>query len=116
MDAHLDTLSDELCQVNTHISRIARWQATMGGFTAYTSPSPPTSKDESDDGFGSDDADEDKDASSPSNNEMSTWCTYLLSLVTKKGSSFDMKVVMYLGGELALDIFVIRGVFIPWGM
>ena len=23
MDAHLDTLSDELCQVNTHVSHIA---------------------------------------------------------------------------------------------
>ena len=30
MDAHLDTLSTELYQVNTHVSRIARWQAYMG--------------------------------------------------------------------------------------
>ena len=37
----------------------------MGGFTAYTSPSPPASKNESDDGSSSDDADEDEDASSP---------------------------------------------------
>ena len=27
MDARLDTLSDELCQVNTHVGRIARRQA-----------------------------------------------------------------------------------------
>ena len=49
MDAHLDTLSDELCQVNTRVGRIAQRQAAMGGFTTY-SPSPPTSEDESDDG------------------------------------------------------------------
>ena len=72
MDARLDTLSDELCQVNTHVGRIARRQAAMGGFTAYTSPSPSASEDESDDGFGSDDADEDEDASLPSDDEMST--------------------------------------------
>ena len=65
MDARLDTLSDKLCQVNTHVGRIAQWQAAMGGFTTYTSPSPPVSEDESDDGSGSDDADEDEDASSP---------------------------------------------------
>ena len=72
MDARLDTLSDELCQVNTHVGRIARRQAAMGGFTAYTSPSPSASEDESDDGFGSDDANEDEDASLPSDDEMST--------------------------------------------
>ena len=94
----LDTLNDELCQVNTRVSRIARWQAAMGGFTAYTSPSPPISKDESDDGSSSDDANEDDGASSPNDDEMSTWFNYPLSLVTKKGSSFDMRVVIYIGG------------------
>ena len=44
----------------------------MGGFTAYTSPSPPASNDKSDDGSSSDDADGDEDASSPSDDEMST--------------------------------------------
>ena len=44
----------------------------MGGFTTYISPSPPASEDESDDGFGSDDADEDNGASSPSDDEIST--------------------------------------------
>ena len=34
MDAHLDTLNNELCQVNTRVDRIARRQAIMGGFTA----------------------------------------------------------------------------------
>ena len=65
MDARLDTLSDELCQVNTHVGCIARRQAAMGGFTA-TSPSPLTSENEDDDGGGDD------DASSSSTDEMST--------------------------------------------
>ena len=38
-----------------------------------------------DDGSGSDDADEGDGASSPSDDEMSTCCTYPLSLVTKMG-------------------------------
>ena len=108
MDARLDTLSDKLCQVNTHVGRIAQWQAAMGGFTTYTSPSPLASKDESDDGASSDDADEagsddvneDDDASLASDDDMSTWCTYPLSLVIKRESSFDMRVVIYIGGEL----------------
>ena len=44
----------------------------MGGFTAYTSPSPPALEDENVDGSGSDDANEDDDASSPNDDEMST--------------------------------------------
>ena len=72
MDACLDTLSDELCQVNTCVGRIARRQATMDGFTTYTSPSPSTSEDKSDDGSDSDDVDEDNVASSPNDDEMST--------------------------------------------
>ena len=72
MDARLDTLSDELCQVNNHVGCIARQQAVMGGFTVASSPSPQAPKDESDNGSGSDDADEDDGASSPSDDEMST--------------------------------------------
>ena len=72
MDACLDTLSDELCQVKTHVGRIAQWQAARDGFTAYASPSPLDSEDESDDGSDSDDVDEDDDASSPSDDETST--------------------------------------------
>ena len=72
MDARLDTLSDELCQVNTCVGRITRRQAVMGGFIVATSPSPQASKDESDNGFSSKDADEDDGASSPSDDELST--------------------------------------------
>ena len=80
MDARLDTLSDELCQVSTCVGRIARRQAEMGG---YTMPSTPmASTDESDDSDSADDADDDDattsddeddgDACSPSDDEMST--------------------------------------------
>ena len=81
MDARLYTLSDELCQVNTRIGRIAQHQAEMGG---YTMPSTlVASADESDNSDGADDAvddddattsddEDDGDASSPSNDEMST--------------------------------------------
>ena len=72
MDAHLDTLSNKLCQVNTRVSRIARQQVAMGGFTVAFSPSPPASKYESDNGSGSEDANEDDGASSPSDDKMST--------------------------------------------
>ena len=45
MDACLDTLSDELCQVNTCVSCIARRQAIMGGFIVASSSSPLASED-----------------------------------------------------------------------
>ena len=68
MDAHLDTLSTELYQVNTCVGRIARWQAHLGGFVESPSPPPEASKDneasEDNDDFDNDDDDEDGDASS----------------------------------------------------
>ena len=44
----------------------------MGGFTMAYSPSPKAFEEESDDGFSSDDADEDDNDGSPSDDEMST--------------------------------------------
>ena len=72
MDARLDTLNDELCQVNTYVGRIARRQAHLGGFVESSSPSPEASEDEDDDGNfdDEDDDDKDEDASSPSDDEM----------------------------------------------
>ena len=71
MDAHLHTLSDELCQVNTYVGCIARWQARLGGFVESSSPSPEASEDKDDDGDSDDDDDDgDEDASSPSDDEM----------------------------------------------
>ena len=69
MDARLDTLSDELCQVNTCVDRIARQQARFGGFAASPSPylKASTNKD-SDVGANY----EDGDASSANDDEMTT--------------------------------------------
>ena len=73
MDARLDTFSDELCQVNTRVGRIARQQAIMGGFAVSLSPSPRASEDESDDnGSNGNYADEDDGANSSGNKEMTT--------------------------------------------
>ena len=72
MDARLDTFSDELCQVNTLVGRIARWQACLGGFIESPSPSPKAFEDEDDDGDSDDNGDEDESASSPNDDEMST--------------------------------------------
>ena len=79
MDAHLDTLSTELYRVNVRVGRIARWQATMGWFAPEATPSPPSFDSSSED-------DDDGDASST--DEMSTWHSYPLPLMTKRGSSF----------------------------
>ena len=81
MDAHLDTLSTELYQVNVRVSHIARRPATMGGYAPEVSPPPPPlvasdskdgdDDDDDDDGDDNDDSnDDDGDASSI--NEMST--------------------------------------------
>ena len=70
MDARLDTLSDELCQVNICVGCIARRQARLGGFLASPSPSLEPFKDEDDDGDSDDDDDDDDEDSSFGDNEM----------------------------------------------
>ena len=73
MDARLDTLSDELCQVNTRVGRITQRQVVMGGFIVASSPSSKAFEDESDNGSGNvDDAEQDYNDGSPSDDEMST--------------------------------------------
>ena len=82
MDAHLDTLTTELYQVNTSVGRIAWWQARLGGFVASPSPSLEASKDEdADDGTD----DEDEDASSSKNEEMTTFQWLALCHLWQKG-------------------------------
>ena len=75
MDAHLDTLSIELYQVNIRVSRNARRQAVIDGFISETSPLPTSEasedEDDDDDVTASKD-DDDGDASSSSADEMST--------------------------------------------
>ena len=87
MDARLDTLSNELCKVNTRVDCIAWWQARLGGFLESPSPFPEAFEDEDDDGDYNDDDDEneDEDASSSGDDEMTTWVTCPLLFVTKNG-------------------------------
>ena len=69
IDACLDTLTNELCQVNTRVNCITQRQARLGGFVASPSPSPEVSTNEDGaDGNG----DEDEDASFSSDDEMTT--------------------------------------------
>ena len=77
MDARLDTLSTKLYQVNVSVDRIARWQATMGGFTPEATPSPPPPmafdfEDEDADDGDDNDASDDDDEDASSTNEIST--------------------------------------------
>ena len=78
MDAHLDTLSTELYQMNICVDCITWWQATIGGFALEPTPSPPhpmasnsDTDDDDDDGDDDDASNDDGDASST--DEMSTW-------------------------------------------
>ena len=71
MDARLDILSDELCQVNTHVGRITQCQVEMGGYTMPSTPVAPADESDADDDADFDDED-DGNASSPSDDEMST--------------------------------------------
>ena len=71
IDARLDTLTTELYQVNTCVSRLAQRQARMGGFT--TSPSPSPSLEASDNEDANDGSDDDEeDVSSSSDEKMTT--------------------------------------------
>ena len=77
MDAHLDTLSTELYQVNVRVGRIARRLASMGRFALEPTPSPPPpvasnfEDEEADDGD-DDDASNDDDGDASSTDEIST--------------------------------------------
>ena len=77
MDACLDTLSIELYHVNVRVGRIARRQATMGGFAPEATPSSPLpmtsdSDSEDDDDGDDDDTMDDDDGDASSIDEMST--------------------------------------------
>ena len=110
MDAHLDTLSDELCQVNTHVNRIAWRQACLGGFEESPSPLPEASEDEDDDDDSNDDDDEDEDANSSNDDTMTAWFTYPLSFMTKRGSSFGYE------SSFGYRRFLLGAMFSFWGM
>ena len=65
----LDYLTDEMCQMNTRVSRITRKQVCMAGFAPSPSLSPEASSDKGDD---DDDDDEDDGASSSDDDEITT--------------------------------------------
>ena len=71
--SRLDHLSDEMCQMNTRINCITRYQSWLGGFT------PPPSPELAEESFSSDGGDNDDDASgSEYDDEMTTsqWYTF----------------------------------------
>ena len=79
MNACLDTFSMELYQVNVRVGRIARRQASIGGFAPEATPSPPSpvaseseDDDDDDDGGDDDDASDDANGDASSIDEMST--------------------------------------------
>ena len=76
MDAHLNTLSTDLYQMNVRVGRIARRQATMDGFAPKATPSPPppvaSDSEDEDDDDDDDDASNDDDGDAISTDEMST--------------------------------------------
>ena len=72
MDACLDTLSIEMYQMNVHVGRIARRQATIGGFAPEVTPSPPSFDSDDDDGDDDDASKDDDDGDTNSTDEMST--------------------------------------------
>ena len=77
MGARLDTLSTKLYKVNIRVGRIARRQASMGGFAPKATPSPPSPvasafKDDDDGDGDDDDASDDTDGDASSADEMST--------------------------------------------
>ena len=74
MDARLDNFSTELYQVNVRVGRIARRQATTGGFAPEATPSPPSVDSDSDDTNDDDDdaSEDDDDGDASSTDEMST--------------------------------------------
>ena len=79
MNACLDTFSMELYQVNVRVGRIARRQASIGGFAPEATPSPPSpvaseseDDDDDDDGGDDDDASDDANGDASSSDEMST--------------------------------------------
>ena len=73
--------------MNIHVGRIARRQATIGGFALKATPSPPSVNSNSDDEDGDDDDafEEDDDGDTSSTNEMSTWHSTLCHSWQKGG-------------------------------
>ena len=79
---HLDTLTDEMCQMNIRVGRIAHRQACMVGLVPSPSPYPEASPDDTINDY-------EDDADSSSDDEMSTFQWFALCHSwQKKESSF----------------------------
>ena len=75
------------------VGGIARRQVIMGRFAPEAAPPVASDSEDEDDNDGDDNdaSNDDDNGEASSTNEISTWHSYLLSLVTKRGSSFGYK-------------------------
>ena len=90
----LDYFTLEICQINTWVSRITRKQARMVGYASSPSPSPEASHDDVVD-------DDEDEADSSGDDKMTTFQWLALCHSWQKGgSSFGLRVVLYIEGEL----------------
>ena len=105
MDACLDTLTTELYQVNTRVGHTTRRQAHLGGFVESPSSPLEASKDNDDSDDDDNDDDKDVDATSSNANEMSTWYSYPLSLMTKRESNFGYESSHTRKGRVSIEDF-----------
>ena len=73
--------------MNVRVGRIARRQATTGGFAPEATPSPPSVDSDSDDDDGDDDdaSEDDDDGDASSTDEMYTWHSTLCHSWQKGG-------------------------------
>ena len=94
----LDYLTDEMCQMNTRIGRIARRQAHIDNYELSPSPSLEASPDDESD-------DDEDDADSSSDDEMMTSQCLALSFMTKRGSSFGFESSLVLRGRVNIVHF-----------
>ena len=105
---HLDSLTDEMCQMNTRVGRIVRWQACLGGFAPSLSPSLEASTDEDGDAVN----DEDKDATSSGDNEMMTSRWLALCHLWQKGGVVLDESSLVFRGRISIGVFLLGGVCI----
>ena len=90
MDARLNYLTDEMCQTNTQVGSIARWQARMAGFAPSPSPSLEAS------------ANEDDASSSSDDGIMAFQWLAICHSWQKGGSSFRFKGSLVLRGRISI--------------
>ena len=98
----IDYVTDEMCQMNTRIGRIARRQAHIGSYDPSPSPSLEASPDDESD-------DDEDDVDSSNDDEMTTSQCLALSFMTKRGSSFGFESSLVRRGKVSIEHFFDRG-------